>query len=71
MSNRTTTIRFTTDKNGKKRAHYWGVARRWLPISVAKAEFDLATGKAVLNSTTSDPLPANYRHTSIEGDVWA
>lgn len=38
---RTTTVRFSIDKNGKRRAHYWGQARRWLPISIAKAELDL------------------------------
>ncbi len=45
----TNTIRFTADKNGRKRAHYWGEARRWLPISIDKAELWLATGKGVLN----------------------
>lgn len=41
---RTITIRISTDKNGKPIAHYWGAARRWLPISVDKAELALATG---------------------------
>lgn len=71
MTRRTITIRFTTDKNGKRRAHYWGLARRWLPISIAEAEMKLATGAAVPNQTTADPLPANYVHTSREGDVWS
>jgi hypothetical protein len=44
----TTTIRFTIDKNGRRRAHYWSLARRWLPISVEVAEFKVATGQAVL-----------------------
>ena len=38
------TIRITTNKNGKAMAHYWGLARRWLPISMDKAEIALATG---------------------------
>jgi hypothetical protein len=40
------TIRFSVDKNGKRRAHYWGLARRWLPISIDAAELKLATGEA-------------------------
>ncbi len=47
MSNRKITIRFSADKNGKRRAHYWGLAHRWLPISVHAAELKLATGHAV------------------------
>jgi len=43
-----TTIRFKTDKNGKRRAHYWGMACRWLPISIGSAELKLATGEAIL-----------------------
>jgi hypothetical protein len=39
-------IRFSTDKRGKRRAHYWGLAHRWLPISVDAAELKLATGEA-------------------------
>lgn len=68
---RTISIRFTTDKNGKRRAHYWGLARRWLPISIAKAELMLATGEAVMVRSTADPLPVGYVHTSIDGDVWS
>jgi hypothetical protein len=45
----TVSIKFSTDKAGRPRAHYWGLARRWLPISIAKAEFWIATGKAVIN----------------------
>jgi hypothetical protein len=45
----TITIRFSTDKNGRRRAHYWGLARRWLPISIDEAELRLATGRAVRN----------------------
>lgn len=71
MTKRLISIRFTTDKNGKRRAHYWGAARRWLPISVAEAELKLATGQAQPNSTTADALPAGYVQTSIEGDVWS
>lgn len=41
------TIRFSTDKNGRRRAHYWGLASRWLPIAVDAAELKLATGEAV------------------------
>jgi hypothetical protein len=44
MSNRTITIRITTNKNGKQIAHYWGAAHRWLPLSVDAAELALATG---------------------------
>lgn len=73
MTNRTKSIKFTTTKNGQKRAFYWAKypVGRWLPISVAKAEYDLATGAAVMVGSTADPLPANYQHTSIEGDVWS
>jgi hypothetical protein len=73
---KTITIRIKANKNGKPVAHYWGLARRWLPISVDKAELALATGTlfgcpAVANETTSDPLPAGYVQTSIDGDVWS
>jgi len=44
MAKRTITIRISTNKNGKPVAHYWGAARRWLPISVDAAELALATG---------------------------
>lgn len=47
------TIRFSTDKNGKRRAHYWGWARRWLPISIDAAELKLAMGEALLAETTT------------------
>jgi hypothetical protein len=47
MTRRQITIRFSTDKNGRRRAHYWGLARRWLPISIEAAELKLATGEAV------------------------
>lgn len=43
--NRTITIRIKTNKNGKQIAHYWGLAGRWLPISIEKAELALATEK--------------------------
>jgi hypothetical protein len=46
MTRRKITIRFSTDKNGKPRAHYWGLARRWLPISIDAAKLKLATGEA-------------------------
>jgi len=45
----TVSIKFSTDKAGRPRAHYWGRARRWLPISIAEAQLWIATGKAVLN----------------------
>ena len=72
---RTTTIRIKPNKNGKLVAHYWGEARRWLPLSVEAAELALATGvfhgsKAVSNETTSSPLPVGYVHTSVEGSIW-
>ena len=70
MATRKITIRFTTDKNGKRRAHYWGMARRWLPISVDAAELKLATAEAVPQVTTSDPLPIGYVHTSVDGDIF-
>jgi hypothetical protein len=38
------TIRIRTNKNGRRMAHYWGLARRWLPMPVAAAELALATG---------------------------
>lgn len=40
----THTIRIKANKRGKKIAHYWGRARRWLPLSVEAAELALATG---------------------------
>jgi hypothetical protein len=40
----TTTIRIKADKRGKLIAHYWGRARRWLPLPVEAAELALATG---------------------------
>lgn len=43
MPNHTVTIRFSTDKRGRPRAHYWGLARRWLPIGIDEAEIRLAT----------------------------
>lgn len=49
MTKRTITIRFSVDKNGKRRAHYWGLARRWLPISIDAAELKIAIGEAVTN----------------------
>jgi len=51
MTNRKITIRFSADKNGKRRAHYWGLAHRWLPISIASAELKLSTGEAVPQET--------------------
>ena len=45
MSKRTITIRFSVDKRGKRRAHYWGLARRWLPISIVDADIRLAIGE--------------------------
>lgn len=73
---RTISIRIKANKNGKRVAHYWGMARRWLPMSVEAADLALATGsylgsKAVPAASTSDPLPAGYVHTSIDGDIWA
>jgi hypothetical protein len=72
--NRTITIRIRPNKAGKPVAHYWGQAKRWLAMGVAEAELALATGEfhgchAVAVETTSDPLPAGYKHTSAEGDV--
>ncbi|MFC5423690.1 hypothetical protein ACFPOB_29590 [Bosea eneae] len=40
----TVTIRIKSNRNGKLVAHYWGMARRWLPISVAEAQMAVATG---------------------------
>jgi hypothetical protein len=47
MTKRQITIRFTTDKKGKPRAHYWGLARRWLPIGIEAAKLKIAMGEAV------------------------
>jgi len=41
----TLTIRITTDKNGKRIAHYYGSALRLHRISVAEAELAIATGR--------------------------
>jgi hypothetical protein len=41
------TIRYSTDKLGRPMAHYWGRARRWLPISLDKAALWISIGKAV------------------------
>jgi len=73
MSKRNVSIKFTTTKNGQKRAFYYASypVSRWLPISVADAEYKLATGAAVMIASTADPLPLNYQHTSIDGDVWS
>lgn len=64
---RTITIRIRSNKNGKRVAHYWGEARRWLPIAVDAAEMAISTGRlfgcnAVPSETTSDPLPVGYVH---------
>jgi len=37
-------IRITANKNGKRIAHYYGIGRRWLPISVEAAETAIKTG---------------------------
>lgn len=76
MANRTITIWVKTSSKGRPIAHYWGAARRWLPVSVAEAELAISTGtyrgcKAVKLGTTSDPLPAGYVHTSVDGDIWS
>ncbi len=42
-------IKFTADKNGRRRAHYWGLAKRWLPISIDTAELKIAAGAAILH----------------------
>lgn len=43
MRNHTITVRVRTDKNGKQIAHYWGLAKRWLPIGIEEAQLKLAT----------------------------
>jgi hypothetical protein len=70
MTNRKITIRFTADKNGKRRAHYWGLARRWLPISVDAAELKLATGEAFPQETTATAADKPFIYTSVDGDVF-
>lgn len=40
------TIRIRTNKAGRRVAHYWGRARRWLPIGLAQAELMVASGEA-------------------------
>ena len=72
---RTISIRIRANKNGKPVAHYWGAAKRWLPLSVDAAELAISTGtifgqKAERIRSTSDPLPENYVHTSVDGDIW-
>ena len=54
---KTITIRIKPNKAGKPVAHYWGTAKRWLPLSVDAAEAALATGqifgaKAVQNDAS-------------------
>jgi len=71
MTKRTITIRFSVDKNGKRRAHYWGLARRWLPISIDAAELKLATGEAIPNETTATAADKPFIYTSREGDVFS
>lgn len=66
----TTTIRFSVDKNGRRRAHYWGEARRWLPISVDAAELKLATGAAVAQETTATAADKPFIYTSVDGDIF-
>lgn len=40
-------IRISTDRAGRKRAHYWSMrGARWFSMEVAKAELFLATGLA-------------------------
>lgn len=56
-------IRFSVDKNGKRRAHYWGLANRWLPISIASAELKLATGHANPAETTATAADMPFVHT--------
>lgn len=40
----TITIRLSEDKNSKPIAHYWGLARRWIPLEREKAELAISTG---------------------------
>jgi len=73
---RSISIRIRSNKNGKRIAHYWGEARRWLPMSIAEAELALATGqwgscKAVRAASTSDLLPVGYVYTSVDGDIFS
>jgi len=70
MAHSKITIRFSVDKNGKRRAHYWGLARRWLPISIDKAEIMLATGAAIPNETTATAADKPYEYTSVDGDIF-
>ncbi len=70
----TISIRLSTNKSGKPIAHYWGAARRWLPISLDAAKLALATGTlfgqpAVPAATTSDHYKGS--HTSVDGDIWS
>ena len=50
MAKHKITIKFTTTKNGAKRALYWGLAKRWLPIAVDVAEQKIAAGEADLQA---------------------
>jgi hypothetical protein len=41
------TIRYSTDKNGREIAHYFGRAQRWLPITLYEAQNKIAQGAQV------------------------
>lgn len=71
MTKRPVSIRFSTDKAGRPRAHYWGLARRWLPISVDAAKLKLSTGEAVMIETTATVADKPFTYTSHEGDVFS
>jgi hypothetical protein len=56
------TIRFSTNRRGKRVAHYWGTARRWLPIGLEAARVAVATG-ALWGSTVVEHDGAQYPST--------
>ena len=39
-------IRIKLDKNGRRMAHYWGMARRWIKMPLVEAELHLAADDA-------------------------
>jgi hypothetical protein len=43
-----TKVTYTTDKNGKPCAYYYGAAHRWIKISLDKAALWIATEQAIL-----------------------
>jgi hypothetical protein len=50
QSKRTVSVKFTTDRNGKRRAYRWSwTAARWFPMGINEAEILVATGAAAVS----------------------